>query len=75
MKISYTWLKGFIDIKLTPQELAQKLVSLGIETSSVYQTGADFSNVITAQIKKIDKHPNADKLSLVEVNYGKGSAT
>lgn len=75
MKISYDWLKDFLDIDFTAKELAQKLVSLGIEVSSVYKAGADFSGVVTAEIKKIEKHPNADKLSLVEVNYGEKTTT
>jgi len=70
MKILYSWLKDFIDINMPPEELAKKLVSIGIEVASVEKTGANFTGVCVAEIQKIDVHPNADKLHLVDVNDG-----
>lgn len=72
MKIIYSWLKEFIDVDLPPAELAAKLGSLGIEVAGITQTGADFEGVYVAKILQIDKHPNADKLSLVTVDCGGG---
>ncbi|MGB2578519.1 phenylalanyl-tRNA synthetase beta chain [Elusimicrobium simillimum] len=70
MKILYSWLKDYIDINLTAEELSAKLGALGIEIASVEKRGADFENVLAAKILKIDRHPNADKLSLVELDNG-----
>lgn len=72
MKILYSWLKDFIDIDLTPEELVKKLTDLGIEVASVETTGADFEGVNVAQIVKIEDHPNSDHLHLVTLDLGGG---
>ena len=72
MKILYSWLKDFIDVDLTPEELAKKLTDLGIEVASFEKTGADFEGVYVAQIIKIDNHPNSDHLHLVTLDRGNG---
>ncbi len=72
MKILYSWLKDFIDLDLTPAELAQKLTDLGIEVASVETTGADFEGVNVAQIVKIEDHPDSDHLHLVTLDLGGG---
>ncbi|MDR1684287.1 MAG: phenylalanine--tRNA ligase subunit beta [Elusimicrobiota bacterium] len=73
MKILYSWLKDYIDLDLTPAQLADKLLALGIEVAEIQNTGADFEGVFAAQIEKIDKHPNADKLSLVTLKTKDGA--
>ena len=45
MKIVYSWLKDFIDLDLTPEEMVQQFVHLGIEVAGVQTTGADFEGV------------------------------
>ncbi len=72
MKILYSWLKDFIDLDLTPEELVKKLTDLGIEVASVETTGADFVGVYVAQIIKIEDHPNSDHLHLVTLDLGGG---
>ena len=72
MKILYSWLKDFIDIDLTPEELAQKFTQLGIEVASVEKTGADFEGVHVAQITQIENHPDSDHLHLVTLDLGGG---
>ncbi len=72
MKVLYSWLKDYIDINLSAQEIAQKLTSLGMEVESYTQMGADFEGVSAAKIERIDQHPNADKLHLVTLATGWG---
>ena len=72
MKILYSWLKDFIDLDLTPEELVKKLTDLGIEVASVKTTGADFEGVNVAQIIKIEDHPDSDHLHLVTLDLGNG---
>lgn len=72
MKIVYSWLKEFIDIKLSSEQLTDKLNSLGMEVEGVEKIGADFSGVYCGEILKIEKHPNADKLSLVTLETRTG---
>ncbi len=69
MKLSYNWLKKFVDFELSPQELASMLISVGIETSVVV-AGCDWSNVVTVKVLEVLKHPGADRLSLCRVNDG-----
>ena len=72
MKILYSWLSDFIEAPLAPEELQAKLGRIGLKTESVSKTGAAFEGVTVGRILKIDKHPNADKLSLCDVDYGSG---
>jgi phenylalanyl-tRNA synthetase beta chain len=69
MKVSYNLLKEFVDFDLTPKEIASLLTSIGIEASIVFQ-GCNWTNVVTAKILDIQKHPKADKLSLCKVSDG-----
>lgn len=70
MKILYSWLSDFIENPPAPEEMAAKLGRIGLKVEEIKKTGASFTGVCVGQIVKIDKHPNADKLSLVEVNDG-----
>ncbi len=71
MKISLEWLSEFVDISnLTVDQIANGLTMSGLEVESIERTGAKFTNIITAEIKSIKQHPNADKLHLVEVDLG-----
>ncbi|AKL97584.1 phenylalanine--tRNA ligase subunit beta [Endomicrobium proavitum] len=72
MKLSYNWLKKFVDFSLSPQELSKVLTSIGIETS-VVSHGANWTSVITAKVLSKEKHPNADKLSLCLLTDGKNN--
>ena len=74
MKILQSWLRDFIDIDLTPEELAQKFTQLGIEVASVEKKGADFEGVTVAQITHIEDHPNSDHLHLVDLDLGNGKS-
>jgi phenylalanyl-tRNA synthetase beta chain len=72
MKITYNWLKQYVDFNLTPDELAERLTMLGIEVEGVQKLGGEFEGIVVAQVITKDKHPNADKLTLCRVNDGKG---
>jgi phenylalanyl-tRNA synthetase beta chain len=71
MRASYNWIKDFIDVDATPGELADKLTMAGLEIESTKILGRGLENVFTAKILKIAKHPNADRLSLCEVQCGR----
>ncbi|HAF96036.1 MAG: phenylalanine--tRNA ligase subunit beta [Elusimicrobia bacterium GWC2_51_8] len=72
MKILYSWLSDFIAAPLAPEELQAKLGRIGLKTESISKTGAAFEGVTVGRILKIEKHPNADKLSLCDVDSGSG---
>ena len=71
MKISLEWLNEFVDISdLSVEEIVNALTMSGLEVEETEKVGARFTNIITAQIKAIKQHPNADKLHLVDVDLG-----
>ncbi|GAB6181144.1 phenylalanine--tRNA ligase subunit beta [Desulfotomaculum defluvii] len=71
MRVSYQWLKDYVDIQITPQELADRLTLSGLAVDVVEELGAEIENVVTGRITKIEKHPNADKLVVCQVDAGK----
>ncbi len=72
MKLLYSWLKDFIDINLTPEELTKHFTSLGMEVADLKKTGADFDGVYAAKIERIENHPNSDHLHLVDLTTKDG---
>ncbi len=69
MKVPYSWLKEFVDVDVTPEVLADKLVSIGFEVEEIINLST-VNNVFTCKIVGIDKHPNADKLQVCQVSLG-----
>ena len=69
MKIPVSWIKEYIDYNISNQKIAELLTMAGTEVSEIIKFGNEWdSNITIGEIKKIDKHPNADRLSLVEVD-------
>lgn len=73
MKVPVSWLKDFVDIKISPNELAEKLVSCGFEIEEIIYQKDKIKNVVTGKILSIEKHPNADKLSICCIDIGNGT--
>jgi phenylalanyl-tRNA synthetase beta chain len=71
MKVSYNWLKEFVDIDLSVEDLAHHLTMLGLEVDAIERTGEGLDDVVVALVEERAQHPNADKLSLCRVNNGK----
>lgn len=70
MLLSYNWLREFIDIDLNYNELDNILTMLGIELESADFQAKKYENFIVAEVLEREKHPNADKLSVCQVNTG-----
>ncbi|MDD5657810.1 MAG: phenylalanine--tRNA ligase subunit beta [Elusimicrobia bacterium] len=70
MKASYNWLKEFVDLRLTAEDLAERLLQLGFEVAAIEARGPAFSGVVTGHVLSVEKHPNADRLSLCVVEAG-----
>lgn len=75
MRVPYTWLKDFIDLELSAQELADMLTHAGIEVDEITSLQPDFSGVVVAEVLAVEKHPDADKLFVVRVNDGQEEKT
>lgn len=74
MRVSYNWLKEYVDVPVPPQELADRLTLAGVAVDTVTDLGADIDNVVTGKITKIEKHPNADKLQVCQIDVGQASS-
>ncbi len=72
MRVSYNWLKEYVDLDISPQDLANKLTMAGLEVEEVIPLYPKFEGIIVSRVLSVDKHPNADKLSLCCVETGNG---
>ncbi|MBO8156414.1 MAG: phenylalanine--tRNA ligase subunit beta [Bacillaceae bacterium] len=71
MLVSINWLKQYIDLDdITPEELAEKITKSGIEVDSAEPIVDQIKNVVVGYVKSCEKHPNADKLNLCQVDVG-----
>ena len=75
MKISYNWLKQYVDFNLTPKDLAEVLTGVGLEVEDIipFETvQGGLEGVVVGEVKECGKHPDADKLSVTKVDVGTG---
>ncbi len=72
MKFSYNWLRELVPFPWSVPELAERLTMAGVEVEEIFIQGEGLSNVVAAQILKSEQHPNADRLSVCEVDCGSG---
>ncbi|GAL72451.1 phenylalanyl-tRNA synthetase beta chain [Jejuia pallidilutea] len=73
MKISYNWLKQFININWTPEQTSALLTDLGLEVEGLekYQSvKGGLEGVVVGKVLTCTKHPNADKLKITTVDLG-----
>ena len=71
MKVSLNWLRDYVDIDCSAQELADRLSLAGLEIESLIHVGHSLNGIITGQITAITPHPNADKLVITTIHDGK----
>ena len=72
MRVPLSWLRDYVDVQFTPEQLAERLTLLGMEVKSVERWGSDWQNVVVGELLAVEKHPNADRLSLTSVRTGDG---
>jgi phenylalanyl-tRNA synthetase beta chain len=73
MKFSVNWLREFVDLPKQPEEIAELLIRAGIETKKIDTRSANIENVVVSQITALSRHPNADRLTVCEVDDGSGT--
>jgi len=71
MKITFDWLKDHLKTNLKEKNLLDQLTNIGLEVESVESLSSDNGLFKVAEIIKTEKHPNADRLKVCEVNIGK----
>jgi phenylalanyl-tRNA synthetase beta chain len=72
MKFSVNWLREFVELPASVDELAELLTLAGVEIEGIERRGANFENVVVAQITASSPHPNADRLTVCTVDDGSG---
>ena len=72
MKAPLSWLREFVDVDLTPEQIAERLTLLGMEVKGIVRWGHDWRKVVVGELLSVDHHPRADRLSLTRVTVGSG---
>ncbi|MBR5240362.1 MAG: phenylalanine--tRNA ligase subunit beta, partial [Muribaculaceae bacterium] len=75
MNISYNWLKEFIELPLDPQQTADALTSIGLETGGVEEVQSikgGLKGIVTGKVLTCVEHPNSDHLHITTVDLGTG---
>jgi len=72
MRISLNWLRELVDLKLTPEELAETLTMAGFEVEDIEDRHTWADGVVIGKVLECQRHPNADKLSVTKVDIGRG---
>ncbi|HEX5351680.1 MAG TPA: phenylalanine--tRNA ligase subunit beta [Trichococcus sp.] len=71
MKVSYKWLKEYLDLSdVTPEELAEKMSRTGIEVDDVVYPGKGLSKIVVGETLSVVDHPDSDHLHVCQVNIG-----
>ncbi len=73
MNISYSWLKEYVDVDLTPEQLSAVLTGIGLEVEAVEkieEVKGGMEGLVTGKVLTCEKHPNADKLHVTTVDIG-----
>ena len=71
MKLPLSLIKSFIQTDLSASKLAETLYTLGIEVDAIYNPQPVFSGVVVAEVIRVEKHPEAEKLQIAQVFDGK----
>ena len=74
MKVPLSWLKQYVPISVPAVELAHRLTMAGVEVGTVEEIGGhwDRDKVVVGHVLKVDRHPNAERLTLPTVDLGRG---
>ena len=73
MITSLSWLKNHLDTKANLNQVAERLTEIGLEVENIKSSDSNLDNFIICKILKAQKHPNADKLKLCDVDIGSGN--
>ncbi len=70
MRLPLGWLQSYVDVQLSPKQLAERLTSSGSLVERVENTGSRFDEILVARVQRLDRHPNADNLLLATLDLG-----
>ncbi len=75
MRVPLSWLREFAPVPEDPAEVAAALDQLGLVVEALERPGAEIEGVVVARVLGVRPHPNADRLTLVDVDHGGGQTT
>ncbi len=70
MKIPMKWLREYVDVNMTPQEYASRMIMTGTAVEGVDRTGEQFDGVVVGRVLTCEDHPNSDHLHVCTVDVG-----
>ena len=70
MKAPFSWLKDYVDIKISANELAEKLFSCGFEVEELVYLGEKINGVVVGEVKSLTPHPDSDHMQICVVDCG-----
>jgi len=70
MKISEQWLRTWVNPPISTKEMVEQLTMAGLEVDGTEAAAGDFTDVVVARVESLEKHPDADKLSVCQVADG-----
>ncbi|MEO5940920.1 MAG: phenylalanine--tRNA ligase subunit beta, partial [Candidatus Limnocylindrales bacterium] len=73
MRVPLSWLREYVDVDLEADLLAERLTLLGMEVKGIERWGDEWRNVVVGELLSVEKHPNADRLSLTTVRVADGA--
>ncbi len=75
MKIPRSWLRDFVESALAPEDLAHRLTMAGLEAEKIEHVGSDWAKIYVGSVQRVERHPNADRLVLAEIDAGEHRLT
>ena len=72
MQLGEKWLRSWVNPDLSIDSICDQLTNLGLEVDDVIENKPSFSGVVVGEITQVKQHPNADRLTICEVDGGNG---
>ena len=74
MKISERWLRAYVDPPISTTELSDRMTMAGLEVEAAEPAAPPFQGVVVAEICTFERHPDADRLNVCQVDAGERDA-
>ena len=70
MKVSYQWLKEYLDLDVEPRDLAEKIARTSVDINDVYKMDDGLKKIVVGDVLSVEEHPNSDHLHICQVDVG-----
>ncbi|MBA3778207.1 MAG: phenylalanine--tRNA ligase subunit beta [Chloroflexi bacterium] len=73
MRVPLSWLREFVEVELSPEDLAERLTLLGMEVQGLERRGDDWHSVVVGELLEVAPHPHTERLSMTRVRVAEGA--